>query len=401
MMLDNAISEVYKQDKKVFIPEFGAIIYSGFDDSIDFNPHLNFDDGKIISEIQKQESVSKEEAKKSLETYVEELKANLESKGTHLIGGIGYINKGEDGTLTIATSISKPVFVDEEVVDSAGTEETENEEESQNSDDVVLEEEDKLTDEPIDQNAESTIGLEETSEVEEIISEEELSDESHQELNEELIEEENFDVLETIEEEENPEESIEPDYTYQAEDDDTFQVFDEEYEPTTKRRSPILMAVLAIILLAIIAVPLYFFVVKADPTESKVSSTTVGAAEKELMKTEPVSEVNEPTIVENEPVSRTQNASDQVSPDANNPISTNEGAEKVYSLILGSFKVENNADNFEQHLDEKGIEVNKFRRNGSFYFVGIEQIPGKTNAMDLLTKLREEEEPTAWIIRKR
>ena len=51
-MIDQSINEVFQRDKKVFIPDFGAIIYSEITDSIDFNNLLTFDDGKVIAEIQ-------------------------------------------------------------------------------------------------------------------------------------------------------------------------------------------------------------------------------------------------------------------------------------------------------------------------------------------------------------
>ena len=55
-MIDRCIFEVYNRDKKVFIPDFGAIIYSEYNDQIDFNDLLTFDDGKVVEEIQKPEA---------------------------------------------------------------------------------------------------------------------------------------------------------------------------------------------------------------------------------------------------------------------------------------------------------------------------------------------------------
>jgi cell division protein FtsN len=75
------------------------------------------------------------------------------------------------------------------------------------------------------------------------------------------------------------------------------------------------------------------------------------------------------------------------------------GQNITYSLILGSFKQENNADRLQQRLQEKGFEVVKFQRGNSLYFVGYEYIDGKSNALRLLTKIKEEES-SAWITKK-
>lgn len=401
MMIDNSISKIYHQDKRVFIPEFGAIIYSESNDDIDFNPHLNFDDGKIISEIQKQESISEDEAKKSLEEYIERLKANLEKKGTYLIGGIGYINKGENGALTVAASISEPVFLDEDASDSVDSEKVLITKKTQNIDDSIPAGENK-PDEQNDSNTENSVVQETDSKEEAIILEEKLlavnEQESEETLESDIISEES----EIQDHELDKEESIEPDYTYRAEDEESLKVFEERHESSHKRRSPILVALTAILVLATIVLTVYWFVFEADSKEIKASSASTVSAREVESNIESDQEKSEMTTEENESISTGENESfnslNKVTSESS--LYAKEDNQKVYSLILGSFKIENNADHFKQYLGEKGLKVSKFHRNNSFYFVGIEQIKGKPNAVKLLTELREEEEPTAWIIKK-
>jgi len=402
MLIDNSISEVFQRDKKVFIPDFGALIYSEFNDAIDINELLNFDDGKIVAEIQRQESVTEEQAAKKLHEFVENLKTSIEKKGTYFIGGIGYINKGEDGALTAATSISEPVFLDEDAIDLVDAEEVQITEETQNVDDSISEIKNE-PDEQIDSLAETSIEQETDSNVGAIISEEELLTTNEQEIEKTLESDAISEESEILEGEVDQEESIEPDYSYRAEEEDSHQVNEDGYESTQKRKNPILIALAAILVVAVIAVPVYLIVFKADSQDNKAISTSALTAGEVQSKIEPVQRRNEEIVEENEPISNTDKVSVE-SPDKMNfesdlPHGANEGDLKIYSLILGSFKVESNADNFERQLNGKRIEVNKFRRNGSFYFVGIEQIPGKPNAVQLLAKLRNEEEPTAWIIR--
>ena len=84
---------------------------------------------------------------------------------------------------------------------------------------------------------------------------------------------------------------------------------------------------------------------------------------------------------------------------SSNSITSNN--DKMYSLILGSFKVEDNAHNYRNYLASKQQNVSIFNWGGSFHFVGFERIEGKKEALKLLAVMREEEEPTAWISRTR
>jgi hypothetical protein len=73
-----------------------------------------------------------------------------------------------------------------------------------------------------------------------------------------------------------------------------------------------------------------------------------------------------------------------------------EDEQKTFSLILGSFKVERNADKFRQRLQSRGINVEKFRGLKGYYFVGIEKIEGKSNAVKRLEEFKKND-PSAWI----
>lgn len=412
MMIDNAISEVYKQDKKVFIPEFGAIIYSEFNDSIDFNELLNFDDGKIIAAIQKQEQLDEEASRNALEEYVGQLQGNLEEKGTHFIGGIGYITKDEDGSLSI--SAQKPTtgstITEENIVspiedknetdaEADGNDEKDvNKEQEKDSSETTMEEETAIA---IEEEAANTIEEEEPIE-EELIAE--MEDEAEEPIAEELSE-----TDENQEEQEDQEELIEPDYSYEANNDEYNHEYEEEpeNEPGEKSKKPILIAIGIIILLAVMAVPAYFFIIKTDQGENskKEKVITESPAKAEQEKEEPDQEVvmedkQESIESAEKEVNLTQSQETSTSQITSKTNDSEVKGDKTYSLILGSFKIETNANNFETHLNNKGIEVNKFRRTNSFYFVGIESIPGKLNAVELLDKMRSEEEPTAWIIRK-
>ena len=105
-MIEQCISTVYKRDEWVIIPDFGAIIYSDYSDEADFNNLLNFDDGKVVAEIQKQQSITEDEARAALEAYVKEIQAKLDKGNPVFIQDIGSLEKSKDGSITIQKTAS-------------------------------------------------------------------------------------------------------------------------------------------------------------------------------------------------------------------------------------------------------------------------------------------------------
>jgi nucleoid DNA-binding protein len=107
-MIDQSISEIYQRDGKVFIPDFGAFIYSEISDTINFNDLLTFDDGKLISEIQKKQNLPEEEARDVLNEYIEDTKSTINQGNLHFIEGIGYLAKDPQGVFSIQETLSSP-----------------------------------------------------------------------------------------------------------------------------------------------------------------------------------------------------------------------------------------------------------------------------------------------------
>ena len=204
------------------------------------------------------------------------------------------------------------------------------------------------------------------------------------------------------------------DVGYSSFDQDFFQSYDEDSDTKSNKRKSLMVAIAVVILLIIIAIPLYLFVFKTDRGDNLAQASPTGKLTLEKKSKEPVvvkaveqrQEKTEESSTSAKNVNSEKQAKDnepvvssvQQATELSASFSTNE--DKLYSLILGSFKVESNADNFERQLNDKGIDVSKFQRDNDFYFVGIEQIKGKSSAIKLLATLREEEEPTAWIIKK-
>jgi len=399
MIIDNSINEVYQRDKKVFIPEFGAIIYSEFNDTIDFNDLLTFDDGKVISEIQRQQNGSEEDAANALNDYVQDIKELLSQGKAHFFGGIGYLFKDDQGSFSI--SKTKPNL-------HIGSEEKSKE---LVSDDLTEKQEPSL----ITKNK-TKGGKKKESKKEKHLDAETLEPIVTEEPAEENVPPEvvNKSISEEIPEEDQQEHNYH--YSSEPEHDDEIKQFsyEEEHSGKNKKRRPAQVVLGVALLLLVLAIPVYYFIIKDDVTEEKGQKSSISelSSQRDQVKNDseraaiPANNADTESTGDHSTSIKVE-IPEQAAKQPESPKSVlsstdlSVSKDKIYSLILGSFKIESNADNFERWLDGKGLEVSKFRRDNSFYFVGIEQISGKSNAVKLLAELREEEEPTAWIIKKR
>lgn len=404
-MIDPSIYKIYKEEKKVFIPDFGAIIYSEATDSIDFNEHLTFDDGKVIEEIQSRQKSGKREARKALKTHLDKVKAKLDDGKSHLIRGLGYLYKDEDGSIAIQENKPK--------TKSTKKKSAKKDAKSDKVVPPVL---------PVAETDESNIndgfedeGIEEPNVTEDFEPDDFASDMDQptgMESEGEEVQMENFNASSSTEEDE---------YAYKpflSEEDEDVQEYykrkDDYYNEGGNRRR-IWYYVGAAVLVAILAFAgLYYFVFDSDDDfrSTEVASTSTAESQKfesiqeesqgdTESETEITSNQDEngqsdasspKTIVPSEPEKQTTSYS------GNQESSSNH---RTYSLILGSFRVDENANNFHKYLTDKQLDVRIFNWGGSFQFVGFEGIKGKDEALRMLAEMREEEEPTAWIIRNK
>ncbi len=101
--MEKHILTLIKENNRVIIPNFGAFIVAkenGF--TILFNNFLSFNDGLLIDYVASTERISKDEAIKKVEKYVENVKSELDSKGQFIIKGLGTFTKDATGILRFA-----------------------------------------------------------------------------------------------------------------------------------------------------------------------------------------------------------------------------------------------------------------------------------------------------------
>ena len=419
-MIDPCIYKVYKQDKKVFIPDFGAIIYSEVSDSIDFNDLLTFDDGKVVEEIQSKQKISEKEAKKALKEHIDKIKAKLEDGDSHLIRGLGYLYKDEQGSYAFQKKKPAPQAKEEkepeksnpveEVVPPLQKESIETEKEEVHDPDSEIEPP-QSEEIPVD-------------EIEpDLIIGQELEEEKETEYEDSTVlgmeEKDGFaENTETLLDDEEESYSYKPILSAEDENVQEYYKRKDDYDNGENKRRPIFTIIAAtVIVLLLAAFVLYYFnFYSGDKTQisdnASMSSTKTALSEEVKNNNGSETPASNEENVENENL---QEANPEASSTLEEEINSREPDtkvisstssfeatknDKIYSLILGSFKVERNADNFKKHLTSQGIDVNIFRWGGNFHCVGYEQIAGKSNAVKLLAEMREEE-PSAWIIRNK
>ncbi len=396
MMIDQCIFDVYQRDKKVFLPDFGAIIYSEFNDSIDFNDLLTFDDGKVVEEIQKQESLSEEEARKALEEYIEEIKNTLGKGKLHYIGGIGYLSKDENGSYFIEKS---------QPSDEASSKKSPTKAKSKSSK--------KKSESTTDQKDKTKVKKEETAAptVEEIPeplpADDNVDNDISSKSEDSLLTHTEDEIEKPIITGEETEYEIEEGDTFNSfsTDEDVYNEYEEQENTAKKDNSPKKVLWIAIFVIILSVGGFYLYKVFLGPqsgdnkelltsSEKSTSENDTSPSESSLEHADNASAVPSSFESGKDKLKALSNNSENSVRDEGANI--NDDEQKTFSLILGSFKVESNADKYRQRLQARGIDVEKFRGLNNFFFVGIEKIEGKSNAVRRLEEFKRKD-PSAWI----
>ncbi len=392
-MIDQCINAVFQREQRVFIPGFGAVIYSEATDRSYFNEHLTLDDGKVLEEIQRQQHMDLEESKSALSNYIQSLQETIKDKGYYFIGGIGYLAIDERGDLAL----------------------------SKTKEDILPEGNDLQEESSFEQEEpfNTPVPNDETGTAADI-KEEETFQEPAEDLSpsyETAVEEEDTE-LEKFEEEK-------PNYnTILSEEDEGVQAYYVRKARFEKKRPAFNALWIFIPLLILGLVALYYFQIykkdqhagntpSAETAEALESQSTAHDIENTVEKNEEPVEHEVSQTEEPEAASPKKEETTGKSPNNNSdrprknlevktlPVLEQHSSDpRVYSLILGSFKHEPYADRFANRLNNQGLEVSKFLGNDNFYFVGFEKIKGKDNALSLLADMRNQREPYAWITRK-
>jgi nucleoid DNA-binding protein len=383
-MIRNALNNVYKKDQKVFIPDFGLIFFSDATESALFNNLLTLDDGKLIHEIMDTGGVTEDKARQLLKEFLSEVKLTTESGKAYSLGDIGYFSLNSQNELTI------------------------NEEDTHSGDtDKAYKKALSVTNDP----------NQSVSPVEKSIAPVEPMQTMHTEGEEEVSVIESQD-LSDINEEKEPLYNIHLDALMEEEKELVEAYYQRKQKLETKTsRKPVAVFV-SVLLLVLTVFSLYYFK-NYDFDTQNISNWFTNNYNKLISEVDNGSEEKKTNIVE---VHSVNESVQEVAEMASIPVtSTNYQAEtpivenivevksnggeptvsdQLYRIVLGSFKIESNADNFIVDMNEKGVPLSKFNKEG-FYFTIIENVKGYDEAARILSEVKKNHEPTAWMTKKK
>jgi nucleoid DNA-binding protein len=108
--MDNKIlKELIENNPRVILPDFGAFLVK--DDgtkvfkpeNISFSPFLRYNDGMVEDYLATSQKVSKDQAKTFINSFIEEVKSELQSKKIYTIGGLGSLQIDARGSIQFTT----------------------------------------------------------------------------------------------------------------------------------------------------------------------------------------------------------------------------------------------------------------------------------------------------------
>ncbi|MCU4174085.1 HU family DNA-binding protein [Carboxylicivirga sp. N1Y90] len=353
--MEKHILSLIKENNRVIIPNFGAFIIAkenGF--TILFNNFLSFNDGLLIDHVVEHDKVSKEEANKLVDNYVDTLKEKLDSEGRYEIQGLGLFTKDASGILRF----------------------------SQADDINGVEESEKTENTLLDIDADST---EDVKEVEEGISEETEEIDILKETP--LVEVEN----ETTKVEDKPKEPIIKKVESTSTSSSSHSYIEED---NSKRNRSIFIFAIIIIALAVMAVYFVFFHKKKEEVKkpAKTEKVIPKVKEKKVV-TKPKQEDGIVAGPETKKVEKAKTKTVVPKAVVNNA--------KPHHLIVGSFKDTNNADKYLAKLRGMGYANCMAIQSNTMTLISIESFAKVYEAQTKQEELLEKHKMESWILTKR
>lgn len=94
---------------RLILPNLGAFLVSNFENGyelgrVSFSPFLRYNDGKFEQYLELDYSMPREEARKAVANYVDEIRTTLETTGVCVIPAVGVLRQASDGQLSFQLS---------------------------------------------------------------------------------------------------------------------------------------------------------------------------------------------------------------------------------------------------------------------------------------------------------
>jgi nucleoid DNA-binding protein len=104
-MTINFLCELIEKNARIILPEFGAFLVkddgSGIfkPENITFSPFLRYNDGLIEDALSKEKNINKDEAKKEILDFIEDIKSQLIDNKVYKLGDFGFLNLDHRGSI--------------------------------------------------------------------------------------------------------------------------------------------------------------------------------------------------------------------------------------------------------------------------------------------------------------
>jgi nucleoid DNA-binding protein len=399
--MDKYIIELLDTNTRVIIPDFGAFIIKQKDPRlIVFNEFLRYNDGLLIEFVAKSENIDKVLAKKKVVEYVDLANKNLKDKNEHIIEGLGKLIKESTGKITF------------EEIPGVQAKESKKKEPKKSAE--IKEEKKAKADEAVPEKPEVPKTEKEPPKIKEEkpVEKKEAATPAKEESKKEITAKPKEEPVAKPKAEPPVKPKAEP---VAKEKEESILRPKAEHKPEPpyktaeikrKKKNNAQIVLWIILILVINAAIISWFVFKDEyrgffkrlsGTTDVLEEETADQGLEIITETEDVSPGSEAGI--EEPAADIQSqkiAEPEVAPEIEEePVSY---PVKRYYIVAGCFREENNATAYVKKLIQKGYDAEKFAKIGNLHYVSYSSFIDKSEAQSQLRKIREEEQPEAWML---
>ncbi|MDD3108686.1 MAG: hypothetical protein PHV49_05710, partial [Alistipes sp.] len=105
-MIHQVIAAYLRTNKRLVIPQFGALIHKESEGTIAFVPFLKKDDGVLTQQVAAAYGIDLGEASAKIEAWVNEIKTQITTVGAYPLEGIGILRLDPNGIYSLMDSVS-------------------------------------------------------------------------------------------------------------------------------------------------------------------------------------------------------------------------------------------------------------------------------------------------------
>ncbi len=383
--MDKSINDLLNTNSRVIIPDFGAfIIKQKTPKIVVFNEFLRYNDGLLIDYIASSEKIDKDAAKEKITTFVEEANQKLKKGEDIFFEGLGKLMKESSGKIAFVEE--KDIGQDKK--QSSEKKKTEDIKTTKSTIEIEQKFEEKAKEKPV---------IEEQPKEKPIVGEKPKQDTSQS-----IIEEKKPVFSEqTKKKEDKVTVTVQKPQTETVTfgKPGTAQKPPEKHVAKGKDKSNTLQIVLWIFIILIINGAIIVWFVYNDEVKSFFKKNK-GKTEESISDTEERTEdgTSGVQLDKEEQIAEQLNGIEE-EPETSVLTSSQAGyAEKRYYIVAGCFRIESNADALVKELRRMGYKAEKFGKIGNLHAVSYASFFDKSVATKELKKIRNNEEPDAWIV---